>query len=100
MHADMRCKNYLGFSREVRPLVWLVLGDRAARVSRFTRDSSGFETELLWPVVQSWISAKPRLKFNLLLQFMYFCMSVYFKTSEKTTPTDTDKISEDIFPNL
>ena len=67
MHADMRCKNYLGFSREVRPLVWLVLGDRAARVSRFTRDSSGFETELLWPVVQSWISAKPRLKFNLLL---------------------------------
>jgi Fe-S cluster biosynthesis and repair protein YggX len=31
---------------------------------------------------------------------MYFCKSVYFKTSEKKTPTDPDKISEEIFPNL
>jgi hypothetical protein len=31
---------------------------------------------------------------------MYFNTSVYFKTSEKRTPTDPDKISEEIFPNL
>ena len=42
----------------------------------------------------------PVLKFNLLLQFVYFCTSVYFKTSEKKTPIDADKISEEIFPNL
>jgi hypothetical protein len=35
----------------------------------------------LGPVVQRWISANPGLKFNLL--FVYFCTSVYFKTSEK-----------------
>jgi hypothetical protein len=29
---------------------------------------------------------------------MYFCTSVYFKTSEKKTPTDPDKISKEIFP--
>ena len=52
------------------------------------------------PVVQSWISDNPRLKFNLLFQFVYFCKSVYFKTSENTIPTDPDKISEEIFPNL
>jgi hypothetical protein len=26
-------------------------------------------------------------------------LSVYFKTSEKKTPTDPDNISEEIFPN-
>jgi hypothetical protein len=31
---------------------------------------------------------------------MYFCTPVYFKTSEKKTPADPDKISEEIFPNL
>jgi hypothetical protein len=31
---------------------------------------------------------------------MYFSTSVYFKTSEKKTPTDPDKISEEMFPNL
>ena len=34
-------------------------------------------------VVQRWVSANPGLKFNLLFYFVYFCMSVYFKTSEK-----------------
>jgi hypothetical protein len=29
-----------------------------------------------------------------------FCTSVYFKTSEKKTPTDPDKIPEKIFSNL
>ena len=51
-------------------------------------------------VVQSWVNANLRLKFNLLFQFMYFCTSVYFKSSEKKTSTDPDKISEEIFPNL
>ena len=46
-----------------------------------------------------WVSASPGLKFNLLFSFVYFCTSVYFKTSEKKTPTDPDKISEEIFPN-
>jgi hypothetical protein len=31
---------------------------------------------------------------------MYFCKPVYFKTSEKKTPIDPEKISEEIFPNL
>jgi hypothetical protein len=53
----------------------------------------------LGPVVQRWVSANPVLKFNLLFLFVYFCTSVYFKTSEKKTPIDPDKISEEIFPN-
>jgi hypothetical protein len=28
---------------------------------------------------------------------MYFCTSVYFKTSEKKTPTDPDNISKGIY---
>ena len=32
--------------------------------------------------------------------FVYFCTSVYLKTSEKKTPIDPDKISEEIFPSL
>jgi hypothetical protein len=31
---------------------------------------------------------------------MYFCRSVYFRTSEEKTPTDPDNISDEIFPNL
>ncbi len=31
---------------------------------------------------------------------LYFCISVYFKTSEKKTPIDPDKISEEIFQSL
>jgi predicted dithiol-disulfide oxidoreductase (DUF899 family) len=30
---------------------------------------------------------------------MYFCTSDYFKTSEKKTPIDPDKISEETFNN-
>ena len=40
------------------------------------------------PVVQSWISVNPGLKFNPLFWFVYFCTSAYFKTSEKKTPFD------------
>jgi hypothetical protein len=43
------------------------------------------------------------LGFNLTCCFslyINFCTSVYFKASEKKTPTDPDKISEEIFPNL
>jgi hypothetical protein len=47
-----------------------------------------------------WINANPWLKSNPLFWCMYFCTSVYFKTSEKKTHTDSDKISEEIFPNL
>ena len=45
------------------------------------------------PVVQSWVSANPGLKFDLF-KFMYFCTSIYFKASEKKTPIDPDKIPE------
>jgi hypothetical protein len=31
---------------------------------------------------------------------MYFCTSVYFKTSKKKTPIDPDNISEEIFLNF
>jgi hypothetical protein len=47
------------------------------------------------PVAQSWISANSGIKFNLQFKFVYF-----FKTSEKKTPINLDKISEGIFPNL
>ena len=47
------------------------------------------------PVAQSWISANRGIKFNLQFKFVYF-----FKTSEKKTPINLDKISEGIFPNL
>ena len=50
--------------------------------------------------VQSWISVNPGLKFNPLSWFLHFCMSAYFKTSEKKTPFDPDKISEGICPSL
>jgi hypothetical protein len=53
--------------------------------------------DLLRPVVQSWISANLGFKFNPV--FVYFCMIVYFKTSEKKTSIDPAKISEEIFLN-
>ena len=56
-------------------------------------------TSPLGPVVQSWISANPGLKLNLEFLFVYFCESVYFEMSEKKTPNDPDKISEEIFLN-
>ena len=37
------------------------------------------------------------LTLNTLFQFVYFCTSVYFKTSEKKTPIDPDKISVEYF---
>jgi hypothetical protein len=40
------------------------------------------------------VLVNPGLKYNLLFWFMYFCTSVYFKTSEKKT-ADSDKISEE-----
>ncbi len=40
-----------------------------------------------------------KLAFNPVFQFVYFCMSVRFKISEKKTPIDSDKISEEIFLN-
>ena len=45
-------------------------------------------------VVQSRISANSGLEFSPLKTFVYFCTSVYFKTSEKKTPIAPDKISE------
>jgi hypothetical protein len=39
----------------------------------------------LGQVVQSWISTKHGLKFNLLFWFGYICPSVYFKTLENKT---------------
>jgi hypothetical protein len=50
--------------------------------------------------VQRWISANAGLKFNLLFWFVYFCMSVCFKTLGNRTSIDTDKISRKIFPRL
>jgi hypothetical protein len=44
---------------------------------------SGQEDFPQGPVVQRWVSANPGLKFNLLFWLVYFCTSVYFKTSEK-----------------
>ena len=49
-------------------------------------------------VVQSWVSTKPRLEFNPLFKFLYFCMSVSFKTSDTKTAFHPDKISVKIFP--
>ncbi len=40
------------------------------------------------------------LKFSPVFQFMHFCMSVYFKTSEKRTFIHPDEISEEIFLHL
>jgi hypothetical protein len=54
--------------------------------------------KLLGSVVQTWINSW--VKFHLLFEIMYFRTSVYFKTSEKKPLTDTDKIFEEIFPNL
>ncbi len=34
------------------------------------------------PVVQTWISANPGLKFNPLFKFVYFCISVYYENRE------------------
>ena len=39
------------------------------------------ERKTLGPVVQSWVSTNPGLKFNLLFKFLYFYMSVYLKNS-------------------
>ena len=51
----------------------------------------------LGPVVQSWISSNPGLKFNLLFWFECLCMSLYFRTLENITLIDPDKISRKHF---
>jgi hypothetical protein len=41
------------------------------------------------------------MNFNYILYFgCYFCTSVYFKTLVKKTPVHSEKIPEEIFPNL
>ncbi len=55
---------------------------------------------ILGPVVQTWISANPGLKFHPVFYFVYFCTLVYFKTSKKKTFVGPDKISEKISPSL
>ena len=49
-------------------------------------------------VVHSWVSTNTGLKFNPLLKFLYFCMSVSFKTSDTKTTIHPDKICVKIFP--
>ena len=44
------------------------------------------------PVVQSTISANPRLNFNLLLWFMYFSSTVRFKTLKHKSSIDPENI--------
>jgi hypothetical protein len=39
------------------------------------------------------ISTKPGLKFNSMLWFVYFCMSIYLKNIKTRTFIDPDKIS-------
>ena len=45
------------------------------------------------PVVQWWVSTNPGLKFNSIFQFLYFYISVYFKTLQTKTTITQDKIS-------
>ena len=52
------------------------------------------------PVVQSWVSANPGLKFNPLFSFLYFYPSVSSQTLGTKTSIDIEKISEEIFPGL
>ena len=49
------------------------------------------------PVVQSWASTNPGLKFNPLFKFLYFYTSVYFKASGPQTTIDLDTTSEKYF---
>ena len=51
------------------------------------------------PVVQSWASTNSGLKFNPMSPFLYFYISVYFKTSQTKTTIDQDKISKEISRN-
>ena len=48
--------------------------------------------QVLGSVVQSWVSTNSGLKFNPMFQFLYFYISVYFKTSQTKTTIDQDKI--------
>ena len=54
---------------------------------------------LLGPVVQSWVNTNSGLKFNPMLPFLCFYISVYFKTSQTKTTIDPDKISKEISRN-
>ena len=47
----------------------------------------------LGPVAQSLISANPELNINTLIWFMYFYMAVCFKTLDKKTSVEPEKIS-------
>jgi hypothetical protein len=51
-------------------------------------------------LVQSWISANPRLKYNIVFRSVYFYISMYFKTLENKTSKNfkTYKLYEKIFP--
>ncbi len=72
------------------------------RANKFAKWKTGFKPAICdvpGLVVQSWISPNPSLKLNPVFYSVYFCMSVHFKTSEKTAAIDPDKISEEIFLN-
>ena len=78
--ALLKVQNDILLSMDRQEVCFLVLLDL----------SSAFDTidhktiiDALGSVVRKWVSANPGLKLNLLFQFMYFCTSVYFKTSEK-----------------
>ena len=83
----------------MRRLYILGTGIQFSYLIKYMHHLYPFIVNPLGPVVQSWISANPGLKFNLLFQFMYFCTSICFKTSEKKTLICPDKISEETFPS-
>ena len=68
-------------------------------VSYVFHNKSLFFPRLQGPVVQSWVSTNSWLKFNPMFQFLYFYISVYFKTLQTKTTIDPDKISKEISHN-
>ena len=56
--------------------------------------------QLVGLVVQSCFSVNPVLEFNALFYFVYFNASLSFKTCEKKTSIDSDKVYEKIFSSL
>ena len=75
--------------------VWSKVRNQKYKVSNCQKYSQKCKVRSLGPVVQSWVSANPGLKFKGLVY-----PSVSFKTLGIKTSTDIEKISEEIFPGL
>ena len=79
---------------------WLLNNERAVNLVLLLDQTRCSLFKHLGPVIQSWFSVNPGLKFNPLFWFVCFNASLSFKFCEKKTSNNPGKIYEKIFSLL